>query len=49
MRPKSLPFLKQRIEPIFYQENLKERFHLELEKARIEMKLRLKGKHSESL
>ena len=41
--------LNKRIEPIFYQENLKERFHLELEKARIEMKLRLKGKHSESL
>ena len=41
--------LNKRVEPIFYDDNLKDRFHLELEKARIEMQLRLKGKQSGNL
>jgi hypothetical protein len=38
--------LNKRIEPIFYDDGIKETFQLELEKAKIEMKLRLKGKSS---
>ena len=34
----------KKIMPIFYDENIKERFFLELELAKIEMKIKLKGK-----
>ncbi|MAC13342.1 MAG: hypothetical protein ACJAUN_001246 [Alcanivorax sp.] len=34
----------KRIMPIFYDDDIKERFYLELEKAKIEMQLKLKGK-----
>jgi hypothetical protein len=36
--------LRTSIEPIFYDEKLKETFYLQLEKAKIEMKLKLQGK-----
>jgi hypothetical protein len=38
--------LNKRIDPIFYDDDVRDRFRLELEKARIDMQLRLKGKMS---
>ena len=38
--------LNKRIEPIFYNDGIKETLKLELDKAKIEMKLRLQGKNS---
>lgn len=40
--------LNKNITPIFYDDDIKETFNLELEKAKIEMTLRLKGKRAKA-